>query len=181
MTVTVLVFASFCSAAELSERFTKKIESAEEAFKNAVQKADNARFYAVQKAGQERVKVLKSALVEATKAGDFKVASEINAKLGYMSLSDAISGFGWDGSPVWGRFVFNRDHTMSYGVLKNVQGRWAVIDEDSVLILHHRDKENDFLVDRLSFNKDRTKVSSYSVGIQQTGAAWEAEKVVTKK
>ena len=77
----VLVLASGLAAAELSEKFAKRLESADAAYQSAVQKADNVRFYALQKATQDRVKVLKSALTDATKAGDFDAAMEIKARL----------------------------------------------------------------------------------------------------
>ena len=68
-------------AAELSEKFAKRLESADANYQSAVQKAGNVRFYAVQKAAQERAKILKVALSDATKAGDFEAATVIKSQL----------------------------------------------------------------------------------------------------
>ena len=78
--VSVILTTSLL-AADLSEKWSKRLESADVAYQSAVQKADNVRFHAVQKANQDRVKVLKTALVDATKAGDFDTATEIKARL----------------------------------------------------------------------------------------------------
>ena len=78
--LVALVLASGLFAADLSEKFAKRLESADAAYQTAVQKADNIRFYAVQKASQDRLKVLKSVLTEATKTGDFDAATEIKAR-----------------------------------------------------------------------------------------------------
>lgn len=82
-TVLVVLFcASGLLAAEtLAEKWSKRLESADANYQQAIQKADNVRFYAVQKATQERVRVLKTALADATKAGDFDAATEIKARL----------------------------------------------------------------------------------------------------
>lgn len=79
--LTVLLFVSGVAAAELSEKFAKRLESADANYQLAVQKADNVRFYAVQKAAQERLRILKTALADATKAGDFDAATEIKARV----------------------------------------------------------------------------------------------------
>lgn len=68
-------------AAELSEKWTRRLENADSNYEQAVQKAENVRFYALQKATQDRVKVLKTALSDATKAGDFDAATEIKSRL----------------------------------------------------------------------------------------------------
>lgn len=82
-TVLVVLFcASGLLAAEtLAEKWSKRLESADANYQQAIQKADNVRFYAVQKATQERVRVLKTALADATKAGDFDAATEIKARV----------------------------------------------------------------------------------------------------
>ena len=79
--LAVLVLASGLAAGELAEKWSKRLESADANYQQAIQKADNVRFYAVQKATQERVKVLKTALADATKAGDFDAATEIKSRL----------------------------------------------------------------------------------------------------
>ena len=81
MCLTVLLFVSGVAAAELSEKFAKRLEAADANYQLAVQKADNVRFYAVQKAAQERLRILKTALADATKAGDFDAATEIKARV----------------------------------------------------------------------------------------------------
>ena len=88
--LAVLVFASGIAAAELSEKFSKRLESADAAYQAAIQKADNLRFYAVQKATQERVKVLKTALTDATKGGDFDAATEIKARLAAAETAGGV-------------------------------------------------------------------------------------------
>jgi hypothetical protein len=75
------VGGSLAAAAELSEKFSKRIDSAEAAYQQAVAKADNTRFYAVQKANSDRVKALKQALTDATKAGDFDAATAIKERI----------------------------------------------------------------------------------------------------
>ncbi len=72
-----MLFVAAAAVAEISEKTQKKLDAADLAFKTAVEKADNARFYAIQKATADRVKVLKQALTEATKAGDFDGGSKL--------------------------------------------------------------------------------------------------------
>ena len=79
--IASLTLATGVFAAELSEKFAKRLESADGAYQTAVMKADNIRFYALQKATADRVKVLKTALADATKAGDFDAATELKARL----------------------------------------------------------------------------------------------------
>jgi len=76
-----LIIASTVLAADLTEKWSKRLESADAAYQQALQKADNTRFYAVQKATQDRVKLLKTALTDATKSGDFEAATEIKSRL----------------------------------------------------------------------------------------------------
>lgn len=68
-------------AADLSEKWAKRIETAESTYQQAVAKADNTRFYAVQKANSDRVKALKQVLTDATKTGDFDAATEIKERI----------------------------------------------------------------------------------------------------
>lgn len=75
------IIATGLLAADLPEKWAKRLESTESNYQSAVQKADNIRFYAIQKASQERVKALKSALADATKAGDFDAATELKTRL----------------------------------------------------------------------------------------------------
>lgn len=77
-------------AAELAEKWTKRLDSADGNYREAVQKADNIRFYAVQKASAERIRLLKSAMMDATKAGDLDAANEIKAKLTAAESSGGI-------------------------------------------------------------------------------------------
>lgn len=79
--LVVLVVGGSLAAAELSEKFSKRIESAESTYQQAVAKADNTRFYAVQKANSDRVKALKQVLSDATKAGDFEAATAIKERI----------------------------------------------------------------------------------------------------
>lgn len=91
-TVLVVLFcASGLLAAEtLAEKWSKRLESADANYQQAIQKADNVRFYAVQKATQERVKVLKTALADATKAGDFDAATEIKSRLAAAETAGGV-------------------------------------------------------------------------------------------
>lgn len=79
--VVLILCGSLAAAAELSEKFSKRIDSAEAAYQQAVAKADNVRFYAVQKANSDRVKALKQVLTDATKTGDFDAATEIKERI----------------------------------------------------------------------------------------------------
>ncbi len=81
LALVVLLGCSIGVAADLSEKFAKRIESAESTYQQAVAKADNVRFYAVQKANSDRVKALKQALTDATKAGDFDAATAIKERI----------------------------------------------------------------------------------------------------
>lgn len=75
------IIATGLLAADLPEKWSKRLESADAAYQSAMQKADNVRFYAVQKASQERLKVLRTTLADATKAGDFDAATEMKARI----------------------------------------------------------------------------------------------------
>lgn len=86
----VALCASGLAAAEISEKFAKRLESADAAYQSAVQKADNTRFYAVQKASQERLKLLKAALADATKAGDFDAATELKSRLAAAETAGGV-------------------------------------------------------------------------------------------
>ena len=79
--IASVAMISAAYAAEIAEKFAKRLESADAAYQSAVLKADNARFYALQKANADRVKVLKTSLVDATKAGDFDAATELKLRL----------------------------------------------------------------------------------------------------
>ncbi|MES2789101.1 MAG: lectin-like protein [Planctomycetota bacterium] len=82
LVLAVLIFASGLATSDtLSERWKKRLESADTTYQAAVQKADNTRLYAVQKATQERTRLLKTALADATKAGDFDAATELKTRL----------------------------------------------------------------------------------------------------
>lgn len=85
-----LLIASTVLAADLSEKWSKRLESADANYQQAIQKADNTRFYAVQKATQERVKVLKTALADATKSGDFDAATEIKSRLAAAETAGGV-------------------------------------------------------------------------------------------
>lgn len=85
-----VVLASTLLAADLAEKWSKRLESADANYQTAVQKADNVRFYAVQKAAQERVKILKAALADATKAGDFDAATEIKARVAAAETAGGV-------------------------------------------------------------------------------------------
>jgi hypothetical protein len=82
--------SAFAFSAELTEKWAKRIESSEATYLSAIQKADNARFFAVQKAVQERMKVLKAALAEATKSGDFDAATELKSRITAAEMSGSI-------------------------------------------------------------------------------------------
>ena len=80
-TLIAAVLISAAYAADLPEKFAKRVETADVAYQAAVQKADNARYYALQKANADRVKLLKTALADATKSGDFDAATELKLRL----------------------------------------------------------------------------------------------------
>ncbi|MDB5339705.1 MAG: hypothetical protein JWN70_5324 [Planctomycetaceae bacterium] len=77
----VVVFGSVAFAADLSEKWQKRLDSADGIYQAAKMKADNARFYAMQKANADRLKLLKTALADATKAGDFDAATAIKERV----------------------------------------------------------------------------------------------------
>jgi hypothetical protein len=81
LTILCLSVTTCFAADQLAEKWQKRITDAESTYAAAVTKADNARFFAVQKANGDRLKVLKSALSEATKSGDFNAATAFNEKL----------------------------------------------------------------------------------------------------
>lgn len=84
--IAVVLFCSVSVAADLAEKWQKRITDAETTYAAAVAKADNARFYAIQKANGDRLTVLKKALSDATKAGDFDAASAIKEKVRIAEL-----------------------------------------------------------------------------------------------
>lgn len=88
--VSVLAALSSLGALSVSEKWAARLESADAAYHAAVAKADNVRFYALQKATQERAKVLKSALTDATKAGDFDAATEIKSRLAAAETAGGV-------------------------------------------------------------------------------------------
>jgi len=75
--VSVLLCTAVFAADSLVEKWQKRIDSADAAYSAAVKKADDTRFYAVQKANGDRLTVLKKALTDATKAGDFDAATTL--------------------------------------------------------------------------------------------------------
>lgn len=77
--VSVLLCTAVFAADSLVEKWQKRIDSADAAYSAAVKKADDTRFYAVQKANADRLTVLKKALTDATKAGDFDAATALKA------------------------------------------------------------------------------------------------------
>jgi hypothetical protein len=80
--LAAILSISTCFAADqLAEKWQKRINDAEANYAAAVAKADNARFFAVQKANGDRLKVLKSALSDATKSGDFDAATAFKEKV----------------------------------------------------------------------------------------------------
>lgn len=85
-----LVLLSGAIAADLPEKLAKRLDSADAAYNAAVQKADNVRSYAVQKAAKERLKTLKTALTDATKSGDFDLATEIKARVAVAETSGGV-------------------------------------------------------------------------------------------
>ncbi|MDB5336169.1 MAG: hepatic lectin [Planctomycetaceae bacterium] len=76
-----VIFGSVAFAADLSEKWQKRLESADGLYQAAKMKADNARFYALQKANSDRLKLLKTALADATKSGDFDAATAIKERI----------------------------------------------------------------------------------------------------
>ncbi len=88
--IVPFILASTVLAADLAEKWSKRLESADATYQSAVQKADNVRFYAVQKAAQERLKVLKAALADATKSGDFDAATEIKARVAAAETAGGV-------------------------------------------------------------------------------------------
>lgn len=172
--VAILIFTSVLTAAELPERFAKTINPAEDTYKLAVQEADDAYSYAVQKANLERTKVLKAVLLEATKAGELETALEIKARIISDPLKASITNVEWLGppKPEWGKFVFRTDGKLE---IEHWDGtaRWMVLDEHSVIVI--AEKSDQFWVDVVKFDQDRTQATSHHVG-RMTGPAWHAKK-----
>jgi hypothetical protein len=77
----VVVFGPVAFAADLSEKWQKRLDSADGLYQAAKLKAENTRFYALQKANGDRLKLLKTALADATKAGDFDAATAIKERI----------------------------------------------------------------------------------------------------
>jgi hypothetical protein len=88
--VVFMLFVSTTVAAELAEKWRKRISGVNVVYTAAVTKADNARFFAIQKANSERLSILKKTLSDATKAGDFDAAALLNEKVRLAEL-DGIS------------------------------------------------------------------------------------------
>lgn len=63
------------------EKWEKKLEAADAAFQAAVVKADQARHSSLQRAMTERVRLLKAALADATKSGNFAAATALQERL----------------------------------------------------------------------------------------------------
>jgi hypothetical protein len=76
-----LICLSSAAAADLSEKWSKRLESADTIYQAAIKKAEDTKSIAVKKATLERVRVLKSAISDATKSGDFTAATELQSRL----------------------------------------------------------------------------------------------------
>ncbi|MES2793807.1 MAG: C-type lectin domain-containing protein [Planctomycetota bacterium] len=80
--VATLIFGGGLAAAgTLAERWAKRVESADATYQTTVKKAEDTKSIVVRKATLERVRVLKSAISDATKAGDFTAATELQTRL----------------------------------------------------------------------------------------------------
>lgn len=77
----ILLTSASIAADQLAEKWQKRINDAEANFTAAVAKADNVLFFAVQKANTDRLKVLKAALSDSTKAGDFDAGVALREKI----------------------------------------------------------------------------------------------------
>lgn len=81
LALVAVLGCSVVMAADLSDKWSKRIDSAEATYQQAVNKAVGLHFIAVQKANNDRVKALKQALTDATKAGDFDAATAIKERI----------------------------------------------------------------------------------------------------
>ncbi|MDB5388980.1 MAG: C-type lectin domain protein [Planctomycetaceae bacterium] len=81
LVVAVVLCCSVSVAAEISEKWQKRINDAEASYTAAVAKADTVRANAVQKANADRLAVLKKALSEATKAKDEDAIEALKEKV----------------------------------------------------------------------------------------------------
>lgn len=88
--IVAVLSVSVAFAADLAEKWQKRIDTAQAAYTEAVTKADNAYFYAKQKANVDRLKVLRTVLTDATKAGDFDAAMVAKALI--TSAEEAGTG-----------------------------------------------------------------------------------------
>ncbi|MES2793806.1 MAG: C-type lectin domain-containing protein [Planctomycetota bacterium] len=79
--LTTLICLSSVAAADLSEKWSKRLETADTIYQTAIRKADETRLVAVKKATLDRVRVLKSAIADSTKSGDFTAATELQSRL----------------------------------------------------------------------------------------------------
>lgn len=87
---TLILLSCLVGADTVSERWAKRIEVAEANYQAAVSKANDVKLFAVRKAALERVRVLKSALGDATKGGDFTAATELQTRLDAAESEGAV-------------------------------------------------------------------------------------------
>ncbi|MDB5336167.1 MAG: C-type lectin domain family 4 er E-like isoform [Planctomycetaceae bacterium] len=76
-----VIFGSVAFTADLSEKWQKRLDSADGVYQAAKLKAQNAMYYALQKANSDRLKLLKTALADTTKSGDFDAATAIKERI----------------------------------------------------------------------------------------------------
>lgn len=77
--IIAFLSVSVTVAADLADKWQKRIDTAQAAYNESVAKAENTFFYAKQKANADRLKVLRQVLTDATKAGDFDAAMSVKA------------------------------------------------------------------------------------------------------
>lgn len=85
-TVMLLIAA----APQLSDKWQKRLNDADNNFQQAVNKADGIRQLAVQRASIDRLRVLKQCLADITKAGDFEAAAAVKARVEAAEQAGAV-------------------------------------------------------------------------------------------
>ncbi|MES2792493.1 MAG: C-type lectin domain-containing protein [Planctomycetota bacterium] len=88
--LTALVCLSSVAAADLPEKWSKRLQSSESIYQTAKRKAEDAKLVAMKKATFDRVRVLKSVIADATKSGDFTAATELQARLEAAEIEGSV-------------------------------------------------------------------------------------------
>lgn len=88
--LTTLICLSSVAVADLSEKWSKRLQSSESIYQTAKRKAEDAKLVAMKKATFDRVRVLKSVIAEATKSGDFTAATELQTRLETAEIEGSV-------------------------------------------------------------------------------------------